>query len=109
MEWQVRYEPQTRDEPWSVYKSNNGKRIFEQGFLTEDEAISWAEKKKEHDGAAHKKKSPKKNKVDEASKDSFPASDPPAWTGTTIYKGEKDGARVMLVKIINIRVVAAFA
>lgn len=89
MEWQVRYEPQTRDEPWSVYKNDNGKRIFEQGFLTEDEAISWADKKKKNQGTPVKKK----NKVDEASKDSFPASDPPAWTGTTVFKGEKHGAR----------------
>lgn len=89
MEWQVRYEPQTRDEPWSVYKSDNGKRIFEQGFLTEDEAINWVDKKKQREGAPEKKK----NKVDEASKQSFPASDPPAWTGTIVYKGDKNGSR----------------
>jgi hypothetical protein len=89
MEWQVRYEPQTRNEPWSVYKSDNGKRIFEQGFLTEDEALIWAEKKRKRHGEPPKKK----NKVDEASKESFPASDPPAFTGTTVYKGDKNGTR----------------
>jgi hypothetical protein len=89
MEWQVRYEPQTRDEPWSVYKSDNGKRIFEQGFLTEDEALNWAETERKRHGGAPKKK----NKVDEASKQSFPASDPPAWIETIVYKGGKDGTR----------------